>query len=165
MPPWIDEPLVLVLAREVDQHRAELGQPRRRRQRAVDVGPAAATALDGAAHEHLVGAAVVEGGRQAGAVEDPAHPRREVGRHLEDRLDHRLVGAGARDVGRRPPAAQQVDGLDDERLAGAGLAGEDVEALAQLDGDVGQDGEVGDAEVSEHGRRTPVGAAPAGAPR
>ena len=48
----------------------------------------------------------------------------------ETTFDYRLRGARAHDGGVRPAAEQQLEGLDDKRLAGAGLAGERRHARA-----------------------------------
>ncbi|HEY5934926.1 MAG TPA: AAA family ATPase, partial [Kofleriaceae bacterium] len=61
----IDETLMLVLAREIDEQRTELGEPRGRGERTVDVRARAATALDDAADEHLVLVALLLAPREA----------------------------------------------------------------------------------------------------
>ena len=43
--------------------------------------------------------------------------------------DQRFFGAGADDLAAGPLAEAGVDGVDDDRFAGAGLSGEDGEAL------------------------------------
>ena len=58
-------------------------------------------------------------------VSDFTGPRRKVREH---RLDDRLVGTGANQVGVGRPAQRHVERLQQDRLAGAGLAGEDVQA-------------------------------------
>jgi hypothetical protein len=154
----IDQPLVLMLAGQIDEPRAELGQPAGGRQRAVDVRPALAAAQDDPADHDLgaIAAAIIVGRqRQPSLGQDRAHPAAQVGRDLDDGLDRGLGGAGPRDVRRSAAAAQEVDRLDDERLAGPGLAGQDREARAELDRDVRQNGEVGDAEVAQHGLTLP----------
>ena len=60
------------------------------------------------------------------------------------------VFAGADQVARRAAAEQQADRFDQDRLAGAGLAGQDVEAGVELDLDRVDDREVLDAEEAEH---------------
>ncbi len=52
----------------------------------------------------------------------------------EATLDARLVGAGAHEAGVGPAADQQLDGLDQQRLAGAGLARERGQARAEHQG-------------------------------
>ncbi len=49
------------------------------------------------------------------------------GRHVEDALDVGRVGAGADELRAEPAAEERPDGVDDDRLTGAGLAREDVE--------------------------------------
>ena len=61
-----------------------------------------------------------------------------------------LAGAGTDAAAGRPLAEQQRERIHQHRLAGAGLAGEHVEAGAELEGDVGDGGEVADAELGEH---------------
>ena len=72
---------------------------------------------------------------------------------LEDGFDGRLRLAGPDQVGGRAAAEQQADGLDEDRLAGAGLPGQDVEAGLELDLDGLDDRQVPDAEEAEHVRR------------
>ena len=50
---------------------------------------------------------------------------------VEHAFDRRAVGAGADDVGARALAEQQPKRADDDRLAGAGLARQHVEARAR----------------------------------
>ena len=58
--------------------------------------------------------------------------------------------AGADQVGGGAGAEQQADGLDEDRLAGAGLAGQDVEARLELDLDGLDHRKVADAEKTQH---------------
>ena len=58
--------------------------------------------------------------------------------------------AGANQVGRGAGAEQQPDGLDEDGLAGAGLAGQDVEAGLELDLDGLDHRKVADAEEAQH---------------
>ena len=52
---------------------------------------------------------------------------------------------------RRARAKQQSDGFDEDRLAGARFARQDVQAGLELDLDAVDDGEVFDAQVAQHG--------------
>ena len=72
------------------------------------------------------------------------------------RLDGRLRLAGADQIGRRPGAEQQPDRLDEDRLARAGLARQDVEAGFELDVDGLDDRKVADAEEAQHVGGTPI---------
>ena len=58
----------------------------------------------------------------------------------------RPVGPGAHHFLRSPVAEKQVDGVDDDRLAGARLAGEHVEARAESQFQLVDDRQVADAE-------------------
>ena len=65
---------------------------------------------------------------------------------LERALDDRLGRAGPHAAAGRPLAQQQRERVHQHRLAGAGLAGEHVEAGAELEGDIGDGGEIADPE-------------------
>ena len=54
----------------------------------------------------------------------------------------------------RALAEQQRQRVHQHGLAGAGFAGEHVEAGAEVEGDVGDGGEVADAKLGEHARLT-----------
>jgi hypothetical protein len=123
----IEEGLVFVLAVQVDERRTQFPQRRRRRQRVVDEGAAAPLRGDLAAHDHFV---------SVGA--------------FEDRLDRRDRFAGAHEVGAGASADEQVDGFDDYGLAGAGFAGEDVQAGFELDFETFDDRQVAHAEKAKH---------------
>ena len=99
-----------------------------RGQRAVDERAAAALRGDLAPHQQLFPAA------------------------LEDRFDGRGVFAGADEVAGRAPAEQQADRLDENGLAGAGFAGQDVQAGVELDLDRVDDREVPDAQEAKHAK-------------
>ena len=107
---------LLELSVDVDQRVAELGQQRDRRRAAVDVDAALAGARQMAADQDL---AVVEPERLAQLVGHAA---------FEQAFDRCLVGVAADQVGGRPRPAQQRQRLQDDALAGAGLAGQDVQA-------------------------------------
>ena len=96
-----------VLTVEVDQELARLAQGGGGGQPAVDVGPAPAVGGDDPAQDDLV-----------------------VAQH-EAALDHGLVAGGTDQDGVGPAADQQVDGLDQQRLARPGLAGERGHARAR----------------------------------
>ena len=69
---------------------------------------------------------------------------------FEDRFDGGLRLAGANQIGGRAGAEQQADRLDEDRLAGSGLAGQDVEAGLELDLDGLDHRKVADAEEAQH---------------
>ena len=99
--------LVRVLAVQVDERAPALGELGRGREVTVDVAARAADrGNDAREHDFVV------------AVDEPA-------------LDARLVGAVAHQRRVGPASAQQVERVDDERLARAGLAGDHRHAVAE----------------------------------
>ena len=131
--PRIQQCLVLMLAVDVDEPPAQRPQRRRGRECVVQEHPAAALGRDFAADDGLVSLRV-----------------------LECRLDEGPGRAGANQVPASPLADQQAERADDDRLAGAGLAGQHVEAVVELDVDGIDDGEVANAEETDHDQRPPV---------
>jgi hypothetical protein len=121
-----EQRLVGVLAVQVDEIGAQLRQRRCRRQAAVDVGPAAPDAGHDPSQHHL-----------AVAGDEPA-------------LDHGLVGPVAHDARIGAPADEQLDGLDQHGLAGAGLPGEGGHAGPEDERHVVDDAEVTDAQLGQH---------------
>ena len=98
---------------------------------------------------------VLDGG---GGAEQPVHagPRpaaaRQLAGHrerlvaaLEERLHQRPVGAGPHELVAALLAHEQADGLREQGLAGAGLAGDDVEARRELQPRRGDQHQVVDA--------------------
>src|SRR5262245_4318419 len=85
----------------------------------------------------------------AGLFEDGGDRRRVV--DLEQRLDDRGILAGSDEIRLRPGAEDHEDRVDQDRLAGAGLTGQHVEAGLERHDDVFDDGEVTDRELSQHG--------------
>ena len=140
----LQQPLVLVLAVDLDQRVAEPFEEADGHRRVVHERAVAAGAGQLAPDDDL--AVVV--GDEPGVVENGA---RAVGAsEREERLDRRRLGVGADHVGLRATAAHEHDRVDQDRLAGPGLAGEDVEAGGEGDGDGLDDGEVSEAQLAEH---------------
>ena len=77
-----------------------------------------------------------------------ARPR--GGGTLEDRLDDRAVFAGPDQLGGSPRPEQQPQRVDEDRFAGARLAGQEAQAGAELQLQLGDDGYVTDPEQLEH---------------
>src|SRR5438093_2795180 len=77
------------------------------------------------------------------------------GCECERAVDDRLVGARTHDVGRRAFAEQQRESVHDHRFPGAGFGGQNVEAGLERKGDVGDDGEVTDAQLGQHSSSPP----------
>ena len=129
-----------VLAVQVDERAPDLGELADGGEPAVDVG-AAATVAGQHAREH---------GLVAG-----------LGVH-EPSFDARFVGAVAHERGVGAPADEQLDRLDEERLARAGLAGDRGEAGLgpEHEVEVGDDPEIDDVQLDQH--QLPVGEAELG---
>ncbi len=115
----IEQRLMLVLAVQLDQARGQILERAGGRERAVDERAAAALRGDLAPDEQFV---AVRLSKIASTVGD--------------------LFAGPDEVAGGAAAEQQADGLDEDRLAGAGLAGQDVEARLELDLDRVDDREV-----------------------
>jgi hypothetical protein len=73
-----------------------------------------------------------------------------VGRQGEGRLDFGQFGAGAHPFARGAIAQQQTHGVDDDRLARAGLAGENVQPRAKTQLELVDNGKVADAQFGKH---------------
>ena len=114
---------VLVLPVEGEQLAAELAQVGDRRRAPADVGSRPSVGPH-ATREHDL---VAVGGEPFG------ERRLEHGRALEYALDVRLRGAGSHDCGPRAAAEQKVERVGEHRLAGTGLAGEDVQPRSKAE--------------------------------
>ena len=124
----IEQDLVLVLAVQIDERAGGLAERRAGDERAVDEGPAAPLRRDFAADDHFAAVGL-----------------------LEDRLDGRGLLAGPDELGAGASADEQSDRADEDGFAGAGFAGQDVEAGREFELESIDDGEVGDAEEPDHG--------------
>ncbi len=69
---------------------------------------------------------------------------------VEDRFDRGEILAGADEVLSSPAAEQQPDGLDENRLAGAGFARQDVERRFEFDGHRFDDRDIPYGEIADH---------------
>jgi hypothetical protein len=137
--------LVFMLAVDLDQPRCEFAQLRQGRRAAVDPGARAAVGAQRASQ--LAAGAVVEFLL--------AQPGERFGRLVEVEFgvqfgargavaDHAAVGAKAR---------QEPERIDQQRLAGAGFAGNDGHAGAEFEFGGGDNGEILDRQAVEHGAR------------
>ena len=124
----IEQRLMLVLAMDVQQPRADGPEGRGRDEPIVDEGPAPAPCRHLAA-QHAFAAVGV----------------------LRHRLHHRPLRAGPHQARRCPRPPQQAQGAHQDRLAGAGLAGQDREAGVQLELQAIDDRQVSNAEKADHG--------------
>ncbi len=79
---------------------------------------------------------------------------------LEHRGELGAVGAGAQLALLEAVAEQQRERVEQDRLAGAGLAGEDGEAAVELEVERLDDDEVADRDQPQHARVPDGGSAP-----
>ena len=124
-----EQRLVRVLAVQVDEAPPVLGQLRHGREPAVDVAARPAV-----------------GGHDAGQRRPPRRRRHEAA------FDARFGGALAHQLRVGPAAAQQLERVDEQRLARAGLAGDRGEPGPERHAQLGDDAEVLDAQLRQHRR-------------
>ncbi len=136
----IEEPLLIVLAMDLDEPADGLGQACRGDRFVVEAGGRAPLGRDLADDDQRLRAAVEQGldpGRRGAVPDEPG------------------VGAGAEG---------QAERVDQQALPGAGLPGDDVESLAKLEPEPVDEGQVGDGELEQPSRRarrvTTAGAPP-----
>ena len=121
----IDQGAVVVLAVDLDQERADLPQQRHRDRLVVDEGAAPpVAALDPAQDQFALA------GDAAFAEQ---RPYRVAGGEVEDRRHVTLLGTLADQRAVAAPAKRQRQGVEQDRLAGAGFAGEHRHALREID--------------------------------
>lgn len=133
--------LVRVLAVDVDQAVAQLAQLRDGGGRAVDIRAAASLGVDHAAQgEFFVSVEF--------ALGQPGTQRRGG---IEDGGDVGARGALAQHAGVAALAQRQGQGVDEDGLARAGLAGKHGEARAEMDLGLFDDDEVADMQGAQHG--------------
>ena len=138
----VDQRALVVLAVDLDQRPAQRLQRLHAHRLVVDEGAGAAVGELHAAQDQLVlGRDVVCGHERA---------RRMVGRRLERRGHLPLLGALAhqRDVAAR--AERQREGIEQDRLAGAGLAGEHGQAGGEIDVEPVDQDDVANREPGQH---------------
>ena len=122
---------VLVLPVDLDELRRRLAERAQGRHAPVDPGPGTALGGDRAGQDHL-----------AGGVALTEH---EAG------LDEGLGRPGAHHAGVGPTAQDQLQRLDNQRLAGARLSGEGRHAGAEDQGQILDHPEVPYVQVGQHG--------------
>jgi hypothetical protein len=137
------EGLVRMLAVDVDQELADLLQLRERRAVPVDEAAGAPGAIDGAPEEKAAGVALQV------VFLCPCANQALIGKF---KLGRQLCALGALPHhGRvRAPADQELDRIDEDRLAGAGLAGEHRESGLELEARGLHDHEIADLERAQH---------------
>ena len=133
--------VLLVLAVDLHQPAAHLTQHGQRGQRAVEIHPSAAGVRNDAAHDQVC----VRG--QPMRVE---HGRHAVGVHAEHGLDDEFRAAAADQVAARAATQGEADGLHQQTLAGAGLAGHHVQPGGERQFQFVDQGDVTDVQQAQH---------------
>ena len=152
----LQQRLVRVLAVHVEEQLAQRLEPAHGHRTRVDEGPRAPVGGDHAAHDAV--AAVVQRLLLQPAARRLA--RLEHGVHL------RAAGVAAHQPGPRALADGELQRIDQQRFAGAGLAAQDRHPRREIQLQVVDDGEVAHAEVAEHRVTAPApSAASRAAPR
>ena len=131
----------VVLPVDVDEPAAQFPQDSGGGRHPVDAAAALALGGDLPGQQQLVAALIA---RLFQAVLDGG------GHLLEGRPDHRLGGAGADQLTGSAAAQNGIDGVDQDRLAGAGLAGQDVQSLFKVDVGLLDDGHIFDLQAAQH---------------
>ena len=136
-----------VLAVNIDQVVSGFTQLRNRCGAAVDPSAALALRVDRAAQQQRVGL------REAGVVE----PRGQAGRRIELGADLGARSAFAHHAGISPAAECKLQGVDQDRLARAGLTGQHREAGSEFHVKRTDDDEVAQRQAQPHDQAAPLG--------
>ena len=139
----IEEPALLELALDLDEAVAELAQQSHARRLVVDKGAAAPVGREQPAQDDRLAVAVTPGlaqDRMGGVVA----PDRELGRH------RRLLRAGPHQAGLCPPAERQAERVQQDRLAGPGLAGQHAEPRAKGESEPIDQHDIADGQAEQH---------------
>ena len=130
-----------MLSVDAQQPGAELPQQRHRGQRAVQIHPAPPARRNYTADEEFFGFQQImfrkEGGK-ARAVE------------TEDRLDNGFCGLAANQVGSRPIAQGQAEGLHEQAFARARLSGNHIQAGLERQFEIIDQGQILDVQMTQH---------------
>ena len=137
---------VLGLPVDIDEQRAQLAHQRQAYRPPVHPPGGAPLQADLAAEGERAGIIL-----QLLALEDLEHGCGKGGGELEGGFDAGAGGAAADAGGIRLAADDRLDGIQDDRFARAGLAGEDVQAGVEPQLELLDDGEVLDPQALQHG--------------
>ena len=139
----VEQRLLLVLAVDLDQQVAELAEQPAAHRLVVDEGARAAVGGEHPAQHQIVPGIDAVLGQQG-------RYRRLAGR-AEDRADRRLRGTRADQLPIRPAAERQPERVEQDRLAGAGLAGQHAQPALELEVEALDQDDVADREAGQHG--------------
>ena len=131
---------------DIDQKVADVAQQRSCDRAAVDPSHRAAIGAHLARQDDFVGLVAFE--RVFG--QHRGKPGSHGSAETECTFDLGPVRPRADDLLRRPVTEQEVDGIDDDRLARAGLTGQDVEARSESEIQAVDDRQVAYAKFSQH---------------
>ena len=138
----VDQSAVVVLAVNLDEGRADRAQHLRRHRLVVEEGAGAAIGqLDPAQDQFVLGRNVVGG---------EYRPRRMIDRHIEGRRHLPLLGALANQAGIAAGAQRERERIEQDRFAGAGLAGQHRKARREIDIEAVDQDDVSDREPGQH---------------
>ncbi len=140
----LDQGAIGMLTVDLDQRRADLAQQHDRHRRIVDEGAAAPVGALHAAQDQ------VALGFDAAVGKD--RPRRMIGGHVEDRGDIALGAVVAHQRGVAAPAQRQRQGIEQDGLAGAGLAGKRRQPGGEVRAEAVDDDDIAYGKGDEHGR-------------
>ena len=139
-----------VLARDLELAAEDVREGRDRNQLAADASPTPSLGRERPAHDQLGGGSVFLGferesalGQRAGHVLVPVHS--------EERLDGALFRAASKRVLGGPPAREQRQRAQHDRLARSGLPGQHVEAGPELELDGLDERQILDPQQFDHG--------------
>ena len=145
----IHEGPFVMLAVDLDQRRAERAQHLHAHRLVVDEGAGAAVGELHAPQDQFVAVRTSAASHRC----RQALPRRMVLRDLEGGGDLALLGAVAHQRRLAARAKRQRKGIEQDRFAGAGLAGEHSKAAAEIDVQPVDQDDVADGQAGEHGDR------------
>ena len=139
----IDQRALVMLAVDLDQRRADGFQRLHRDRLIVDEGAGAAVGELHAAQDHLAGVFEAVVGEDRG--------RRVPLRHVEHGGDLALLRAVAHQGGIAAAAERQREGIEQDRFAGAGFAGQHRKAAGKFDIETFDQDDVADRQARQHG--------------
>src|SRR5205807_161862 len=139
----IEQPALLELALDLDQALAELAQQPDARRLVVDKGAAAPVGADQPAQHDSFAVAV-----EPGLAQD--RMRRMVAPDREFRRYGGLLSPGSNQTALRPFAERQTQRIEQDRLAGAGLAGQHAQAGTEGEVEAVDQYNVANIEAEQH---------------